>query len=211
MTQRIGVLGGSFDPIHLGHLLIAEEARRALQLDTVVFVPAGVQWMKEGIDVAPAAARLDMTRLAIEGNDGFQVSDVEVIRPGPSYTVETIEVLRAGAWREAEVFFILGQDALAGVGDWKRPEDLIRLCQLAVMPRVDAPPIDLAKLGGVVQGMADRVTVLGEAPRLEISSSALRRRLGRRESVRYLVPDAVVDYIVRTGLYRTATTALPTS
>ena len=211
MTQRIGVLGGSFDPIHLGHLLIAEEARRALRLDSVVFVPAGVQWMKEGSDVAPATARLDMTRLAVQGNDGFQVSDVEVTRPGPSYTVETIEVLRAGAWREAEVFFILGQDALAGVGDWKRPEDLIRLCRLAVMPRVDAPPIDLKNLGELAPGLADRVTVLADAPRLEISSSELRRRLGRRESVRYLVPDVVVDYILRTGLYRTATTVLPAS
>jgi nicotinate-nucleotide adenylyltransferase len=198
---RIGVLGGSFDPIHIGHLVIAEEARLRLSLDTVLFVPTGFQWMKEGRQTAPGAERIEMVRLATASNAAFEVSDVEVSRPGPSYTVDTLSILRRQRGPEAELFFILGQDALADLPRWSRPEQLLQLCTLVAMPRVDSPPVDLAGLERQLPGLRDRLVLLEDAPRLEVSSSALRARIARNESVRYLVPDAVAEYIARRGLY----------
>ena len=198
---RIGVLGGSFDPPHVGHLAIAEEARLRLSLDRIVFVPAGLQWMKVGRDVASGEDRIQMVRLATASNAAFQVSDLEVTRPGPSYTVDTLTRLRQQEGADTDFTFILGQDAMADLLEWSRPEELIALCTLAVMPRVDAAPLDLEGMERHLPGLRDRVVMLDEAPRLEISSSTLRARLGRGESVRYLVPDAVADYIEERGLY----------
>lgn len=201
-ASRTGILGGSFDPIHVGHLRIAEEALLALNLERVTFVPAGLQWMKEGDDVAPAADRLEMARLATEGNDRFDASDVETRRPGPSYTVDTLLSVREELGANAEVYFILGQDAFAELHLWSRPTQLIELCRLAVMPRVDGPPVDLADMDRRVQGVSSRTDVLNDAPRIDVSSSELRGRLERGEDVGDLVPDVVADYIARRGLYR---------
>ena len=205
-ASRTGILGGSFDPIHVGHLRIAEEARLALNLERVTFVPAGLQWMKKGDDVAPAADRLEMVRLATEGNDQFDVSDLEIRRPGPSYTVDTLLSIREQLGANAEVHFILGQDAFAEVHLWSRPSELIELCRFAVMPRVDGPPIDLADMDSRVPGVSLRTDVLHEAPRIDVSSSGLRGRLERGEDVGGLVPDVVVGYIARRGLYRATVT-----
>ncbi len=187
----------------MGHLRIAEEARLALGLDGVTFVPAGIQWMKAGAEVASASDRLEMVRLAIEGNESFDVSDVEVQRPGPSYTVDTLKAFRATLGGDTELYFILGQDAFAELHLWSRPSELIELCRLAVMPRVDGLAIDLGGMDARVAGVSDRTVVLSDAPRIEVSSSELRSRLERGESVRYLVPDAVADYIAARGLYGT--------
>ena len=201
MAARRGILGGSFDPVHVGHLRIAEEARLALGLDGVTFVPAGLQWMKEGAAAAPAADRLEMVRLATEGNEGFDVSNLEIQRPGPTYTVDTMTAFREKLGGEAELYFILGQDAFAELHLWGRPAELIKLCRFAVMPRVDGPEIDLREMDERTPGVADRAVLVNDAPRIEVSSSELRARLGRGESVRYLTPDAVADYIARRGLY----------
>lgn len=198
---RIGVLGGSFDPIHAGHLAIAEEARRRLSLDRVVFVPAGFQWMKEGGAFASGEERLAMVRLATAANPAFQVSDAEVTRPGPSYSADTLKLLHEQEAEAAEFTFILGEDAMAGLLDWSRPEELVRLCTFVVMPRVDAPTLDLEEMEASLPELEGRVVFMDDAPRLEISSSNLRARIARGESIRYLVPDAVVDYITEKGLY----------
>ena len=201
MASKRGILGGSFDPVHVGHLRIAEEARLALGLDGVTFVPAGLQWMKKGTEAAPATDRLEMVRLATEGNDGFDVSDVEIRRPGPSYSVDTLREFRQTLGSEADLYFILGQDAFADLHLWSRPAELTALCRFAVMPRVDGPAVDLRRMDEHVPGVSGRAVLLDDAPRIEVSSSELRARLGRGESIRYLVPDAVADYIARRGLY----------
>jgi nicotinate-nucleotide adenylyltransferase len=206
VTPSIGILGGSFDPIHVGHLRIAEEARLTLGLDRVTFVPAGFQWMKEGTDVAPAADRLEMVKLATAENDKFDVSDIEIRRHGPSYTVDTLRAVNEEFGSDTDVYFILGQDAFVGLNLWNRPRELIELCRLAVMPRVDGADVDLADLETKVPGVSERTTVLKDAPRIEVSSSELRARLERGESVRYLVPEAVAAYITRRGLYRSTVT-----
>ena len=204
MASRIGILGGSFDPVHVGHLRIAEEARVALELERVTFVPTGFQWMKEGAEVAPAADRLEMVRLATKGNERFDVSDAEILRPGPSYTVDTVQAARDEVGPGTEIYFILGQDAFAELPQWSRPAELIGLCRLAVMPRVDGPDVDLEDLETRVRGVSERTTMLRDAPRIDVSSSELRGRLERGESVRDLLPEAVEAYIARRGLYRGA-------
>lgn len=199
--MRVGVLGGSFDPVHVGHLMIAEEARGRLSLDKVLFVPAGLQWMKEGRQAASAADRLEMVRRALAGNPAFEASDIEVTRPGPSYTVDTLEVLRRQWGPDTEIFFILGWDALAEVHRWHRPQDLLRLCHLVGMPRIDGP-LDLEALEAELPGLRGRLILLDTAPRFEISSTDLRGRLARGEGARYLVPEAALEYIRARGLYR---------
>ena len=134
--SRVGVLGGSFDPPHAGHLMIAQEAGERVGLDRVLFVPAGEQWLKEGQDVAPAAHRLAMTHLLVGAEATFAVSDVEVTRPGPSYTVDTLRILREESPPDTEFFFILGEDAVADLPRWYRPQELVSLCEFIAMPRM---------------------------------------------------------------------------
>ena len=199
---RVGVLGGSFDPPHAGHLMIAEEAMRRVGLDAVLFVPAGEQWLKEGQVVAPATHRLAMARLAAASCEGSQVSDVEVRRPGPSYTVDTLQLLRDRYGADIELFFILGEDALADVPRWSRPQELAALCTLIAMPREDrSSRPNLEAVYGAVPGLKDRVIVLEQAPRMDLSSSEVRRMIADGESLRCAVPNAVMKYIDAHRLY----------
>jgi nicotinate-nucleotide adenylyltransferase len=198
MTARIGVLGGTFDPIHYGHLAIAEEARVAMEFDYVLLVPAGQQPLKHGSHVATPEQRLAMTRLAAAGNPGLRVSPLEVERDGPSYTVTTLEQLRRTVG--GELHFILGADALADLHRWRQAARLIELAWLVAIARPGFAP-DLAALDARLPGASKRVTVL-EGPQLDISSSALRERLAIGRPVRYLLPDAVLAYIEEHRLYR---------
>ncbi len=200
-AKRIGVLGGSFDPPHAGHLMIAREARARVGLDAVLFIPAGEQWLKEGQAVAAATHRLAMTHLAVQRQEACAVLDVEVTRPGPSYTVDTLTHLAERADAPTEWFFILGADALDDLPRWSRPQELARLCSLIVMPRAASGPSDVSAVSAAVPGLRERVIILEDAPRVDISSSSVRRMMADGAPMRGIVPDAVARYIAAHRLY----------
>ena len=202
-VSRVGILGGSFDPPHAGHLMIAREAMERVGLDTVLFIPAGEQWLKEGQDVAPAAHRLAMTRLLIGSAAEFAVSDMEITRPGPTYTVDTLRELRATSQPDTEYYFILGEDSVADLPRWHKPEELVTLCRFIAMPRADAEGRpDLTAAYDAVPGLRERVTVLEDAPRMDVSSSSVRSMVKAGEDLTDLVPDEIVGYFTEHGLYR---------
>jgi nicotinate-nucleotide adenylyltransferase len=190
---RLGVFGGTFDPIHLGHLRAAENALESLELDRVAFVPAGTPPHRE-LPSSSAIDRYAMTALATAGHPRFTVSDAELRREGPSYTVDTVAGLRRES-PEALVFVIVGSDTFPEMPTWKEHGRLLELCTVAVVARPGESPAD----GGAAppRGVA-RV----EGPGLAISASAIRARARQGESIRYLVPDAVADYISKRALYR---------
>jgi nicotinate-nucleotide adenylyltransferase len=199
--MNIGVLGGTFDPIHSGHLVIAEEARLRLGLAKVLFVPAGRPWLKTGRKITPAARRVEMVKLAIAANTCFELSTVEVDRPGPSYTVETISVLQQQLGAEARIFFLVGWDSLAELPEWKEPVRLIQLCKLVAVTRPDFSRPDLKVLEISVPGVTQSVIWLDMGP-IDISSSDIRKRVAQELSIHGLVPDKVADYIKEKKLYR---------
>jgi nicotinate-nucleotide adenylyltransferase len=195
---NIGVLGGTFDPIHIGHLIIAEEARIKLALAEVLFVPTGQPWLKQDRDITPAAHRVEMVRRAIEDNPSFKLSTLEVDRPGPSYTVDTLESLQDQLSSETSLFFVLGRDTLADLPLWKEPSEVIRLCRLVVPPRLGSR--DLRHLEEAIPGLQERVVQL-DMPVIGISSSEIRQRIARGLSIRYLVPPGVEEYIAEQRIY----------
>jgi nicotinate-nucleotide adenylyltransferase len=196
---NIGVLGGTFDPIHIGHLIVAEEARIKLGLREVLFVPAGQPWLKRDRDITQAVHRVEMVRRAITGNPHFKPCTLEVERLGPSYTVDTLAMLRKQLGNEASFFFVLGRDTLAELPLWKEPEKLVQLCRLVVAPRLGSK--DLKHLETAIPGLLDKVIQL-DMPVIGISSSGIRQRLAQELSIRYLVPKGVEEYIVEHELYR---------
>lgn len=200
MNLRLGILGGTFDPIHHGHLFAAEEARHQLALDQVLFVPAGNPPHKPSRPIAPVHHRLRMLELAIVGKPSFAISRVDVNRPGPNYTVGTLELLRAEWGSEPTLFFIEGTDSLAEILTWYRPQRLIELCELAVVRRAGIE-IDLERLEQHLPGLTERVHWV-QMPRLEISSTDLRARVQEGRPISYLLPPAVEAYILEQGLYR---------
>jgi nicotinate-nucleotide adenylyltransferase len=197
--SRIGVLGGTFDPIHYGHLAAAEEARAALELERVLFVPARVSPLKQDRPLTAAHHRLTMTRLATAANPAFQVSTVDLEREGPSYTVDTLALLQAELGPAAELYFIVGLDSLAELPQWHDPARLIRLCRIVAVSR---PPheCDLAALERALPGVTERVSLL-RIPLLDIASSDLRQRVREGRPIRYYVPPAVAEYIHIHKLY----------
>lgn len=198
--QRIGVLGGTFDPIHYGHLAIAEEAGWALQLDRIYVVPTARQPLKQHEHSATPPQRMEMVRCACAGNPLLLPSEIELRRPPPSYTVDTLEELRAEIGPHAELWFILGADALADFPRWQAAERILALAHLAAVARPGAT-FDPARLEAALPGLSARTTLL-EGPALEISSSGLRQRIAAGRPVRYQMPDRVCDYIAAQGLYR---------
>lgn len=203
MTEStdIGVFGGTFDPIHLGHLVAAEEVRVKLDLDRILFVPAGRPWLKVDRPVSPAKHRLEMIRLAIADRPQFALSTVEVDRPGPSYTVETLELLRRQLGAEARIFFLLGSDGLPDLPEWREPRRLIQLCRLAVFARPGRPVPSLESLETAIPGLSENV-VFVEVPQVDVSATQIRRQVAEGVSVRDWLPPMVEDYILTHGLYR---------
>ncbi len=212
--QQIGVLGGTFDPIHLAHLRLAEEAREQLGLHQVLFMPAPLPWRKANRKVTPVEHRLAMVRLAIAGNPFFEVSTIELEQSGPTYTANTLAALQRQFAVErqppdslpdrradgAALHFILGADALFDLPNWHEPQQIIALARLAVTARASARMPDLAALELLVPSVSaalERVVM----PALEISSSDIRSRAGEGRSLRYLLPPAVIDYITVHQLY----------
>lgn len=199
--MRVGVLGGTFDPIHLAHLIMAEEARVRLALEHVVFIPTGEPWLKAVQPVTPPQVRLDMVRQAVACNPHFRVSSVEVDRPGPSYSVDTLDALRREEGPDAELYFILGMDAVADLPRWHAPERFLELCTPVVFARTDHGPAGLDDLEHSLPGVKEKVMFL-EGPVMEISSTDIRRRVAKGVSIRYLVPAQVERFITEHGLYR---------
>ncbi|MCU0510620.1 MAG: nicotinate-nucleotide adenylyltransferase [Anaerolineae bacterium] len=197
---RVGILGGSFDPPHIGHLILAEEARDQLGLDKVLFAPAGQQPLKQGQKVTAAEDRVRMTELAIADNGSFEVSRGDVDRPGPHYTVDLIAIIAAQLPRDAEIFFLMGFDSLRDLPKWRDPDKLIRIARLVALTRPDVP-IDWNALEAALPGVRERVRLL-DMPELEIASRDLRERVRTGRSIRYMVTDAVGAYIEEQGLYR---------
>jgi nicotinate-nucleotide adenylyltransferase len=198
MAARIGILGGTFDPIHYGHLAIAEEARQALQLDRVLFVPAAQQPLKRGAHIATPEQRFAMTQLACAPNAAFEVSRIELDRPGPSFTLTTLEALVAA--RIGELHFILGDDALADLARWHAAARVVELARIIAIGRPGSTP-DLTRILQALPALSERLTIL-TGPALGISSTALRQRVAASQPIRYQTPDAVVAYIDKHGLYR---------
>jgi nicotinate-nucleotide adenylyltransferase len=201
--MRVGLFGGSFDPIHLGHLLIAESVRESASLDSVCFLPTAMAPHKQGQGVSPAKQRVEMLQLALAGFEEFLIDTMEIDRGGVSYTVDTLEALRESR-PEDDLFLIMGGDALAELPTWKSPE---RICQLAtpiVVARPGAPPIDLDVIRPLVEParLAEVESLRVTLPLIEMSSTDLRRRVAERKSIRFRTPRAVEKYIETQKMYR---------
>lgn len=198
---RLGVLGGSFDPIHLGHLVLAEGVREALGLEKVLLVPAGTPPHKLNHSMAAAEDRMEMTQLAAEGNPFLEVSDIEVRRSGPSYTIDTIREL--ADIHDGEVFLIVGGDTVSELGTWKSVGELLRICSLAVGMRPGAELPGREELERKTGAGADQIlTNVVNIPQMDISSTDIRKRAREGRTIRYLVPERVREYIEREGLYK---------
>jgi len=193
--RRLGIMGGTFDPVHIGHLVCAEEARWQFGLDEVVFVPAGQPWQKR--QVTPAEDRYLLTVLATASNPHFSVSRLEIDRGGPTYTLETLRALRE-FHSAADLFFITGADAVLEILTWKDPDSLLQTARFiaATRPEFDLGKLDLGRFG-------DRVSVI-QIPALAISSTDIRRRVREGRPIHYLVPAEVASYIEERHLYEHA-------
>jgi nicotinate-nucleotide adenylyltransferase len=190
---RLGVMGGTFDPVHNGHLVAASEVASLFALDEVVFVPTGEPWQKGDRSVSAAEHRYLMTVIATADNARFSVSRVDLDRTGPTYTIDTLTDLRAARGPDVQMYFITGADALAQILSWRDAE---RLAGLAHFVGVTRPGHVLTD-----PGLPRAQVSLVEIPALAISSSNCRERVGLNQPIRYLVPDGVVQYIAKTGLY----------
>jgi len=190
-------MGGTFDPIHHGHLVAAEEARWQFDLDTVLFVPTGQPWQKP-VGVSPAEDRYRMTVIATASNPAFEVSRVEIDHPGPTYTVDTLRRLRAELGEDARLFFITGADAVLHILTWKDREEVLALAEFIAATR---PGYDLERLTERLPLARERLHPM-EIPMLAISSTEIRARVARGAPIQYLVPDGVVEYVAKRGLYR---------
>ena len=199
--MNIGILGGTFDPIHSGHLIIAEEAKGKYGFKRLLFVPAGQPWMKSDHEITPAGHRVEMVRRAIAGKKGFEISMVEVDRPGPSLSVDTVDILRRQLGRSTELYFIVGWDSLAGLSQWKEPERLVKMCKLVGVNRPGFDRPDLRELEPDIPGVLKSVLWLDIKP-IDISSSEIRKRVAEGLSIHGMVPEAVESYIKENKLYR---------
>lgn len=196
---RVGVLGGTFDPIHIGHLILAEEARDQLDLSIVYLVPAGDPPHKRERRLAPVDDRLQMIERAIAGNPVFRASRVDADRPGPHYTLDMVRIFQEQLPLGGELYFLMGYDSLAELPGWHRPQELVAACRLVALTRYNVP-LDWGHLEARLPGIRERVTLL-DMPELEISSNQIQARVRAGRSIRYLVPEAAREYIEENGLY----------
>lgn len=198
--RRIGIMGGTFDPIHHGHLLAAEEARWKFRLEQVLFIPAGQPWQKPS-GVSPAEDRYLMTVIATASNPAFTTSRIEIDHPGPTYTADTLRQLHAELGAGVRLFFITGADAVLQILTWREQEEVVKLAEVIAATR---PGYDLGGLASLLDQLpaaAGRVHTM-EIPGLAISSTEIRARVARGAPIQYLVPDGVAAYVRKRGLYR---------
>lgn len=198
--MRLGVFGGTFDPVHLGHLAVARGALQHLVLDEVVFMPAGRPWMKEGVYLAEGYHRLAMVELAIDGQHGFSTSDMELRREGLTYTVDTLREMANSSQGENDVHLILGADAYSSFELWKEPSEILGMCTLAVAARPGGGEPDFRKLDRLLAENTEKAIAV-PVEQLDISGSDIRDRLIRGLSLTGYVPEKVEKYIYEHGLY----------
>ena len=202
--ERIGILGGTFDPIHLGHLIIAEQARDQYELDRVLLIPSGHSYFKDNRSkkVQSAQVRLRMTQIAAEGYAPFEVSDIEVNRPGNTYSFETLEELKANN-PDAKLFFIVGADTVCAMRTWREPARIFAVCTILAAMREDQ--VDPEKLREETRSLEKdfgaRIYPVS-IPNIGISSTQIRERAALGKSIHYLVPDPLESYIIETGIYK---------
>ena len=202
--RRVGLIGGTFDPVHYGHLVIAEEVCAVLTLDDMIFIPAGQPPHKPGRRITRAEDRLKMLELAIASNQAFSLSRIEIERVGVSYTVETLRTLRAEWGVEVMLYFVIGWDSLEELHTWYNPGGLLACLDYLVAvsrPGYQEEKGYRARLEGRLPGITERLLVV-EAPQLEISSTDLRRRVTEGRPIKYQVPEVVEQYIIQHGLYQ---------
>jgi len=199
--SRIGLLGGTFDPVHFGHLILAETARDTLRLDKVYFVPAGDPPHKMGNVIARAETRLAMLNMAIADNEAFEISLIDITRKGPDYTAEMLEIARKKLLQpDDDLWFLMGLDSVIDFPNWHEPERIRQLARLAAATR-PGYDIDWRPLEKALPGISHEVTLL-PMPGVDIASNNIRRRILHGSSIRYLVPESVRQYIIKQGVYR---------
>ncbi len=197
--KRVGIFGGTFDPIHMGHLIVAETIMDEFHLDKVVFIPAAVPPHKLDKQISPAKHRYMMTMLATCSNPRFQVSDMEMHRQGPSYSRDTLAQLIEEHGRDTEFYFIVGADSVENLHTWNRIDELLTMCHFIGASRPGCMP-DMEKIAQRFGPLAEKIHCL-ETPELEISSTEIRHRVGQKRTIRYIVPETVEQYIYKEKLY----------
>lgn len=200
MIKKIGIMGGTFNPIHIGHLILAETARIQYDLDEILFIPSGKSYMKQQMDIPSGKVRAHMTSLAIEGNPYFALSLMEIMREGNTYTYETLETLKAQN-PNTEYYFILGEDSLFAIEKWQNPQKIFKLCTILAAVRSDG---DLENIKTEAKRLSDKYNggvLLLNCGNMDISSTKIRENVKNGQSIRYIVPDKVIHYIEETGLY----------
>ena len=198
--MRVGVFGGTFDPVHLGHLAVARGALHQLNLDDLIFMPAGRPWMKESVYLAEGHHRLAMVQLAIEGHQSFSTSDMELKREGLTYTVDTLREMSNSSQGENDVYLILGADAYSSFELWKEPSEILSMCTLAVAGRPGGDEPDFEKLDSILAGSTDKAISV-PVEQLDISGSDIRDRIVRGLTLSGYLPEDVEKYIYKHGLY----------
>ena len=192
--MRIGIMGGTFNPIHYGHLVSASEVCNKFKLDKAIFIPSALNPLKTSSNLADARHRLKMIKLAIAGNPLFEVSDIEIKRGGASYTIDTIKAFAKKYGKDVNLYFIIGADAFLEINSWASPDALLKMCKFIVMTR---PGYDAKKAKQVFS----KHTEIMEITHLEISSSAIRKRIKSSSPIKYLLPEKVENYIHKHRLY----------
>ena len=201
MKKRVGIMGGTFNPIHIGHLIIAEAAYEAYDLDEVLFVPSGISYMKDQSEILDAKKRVHMTGLAIEDNPHFALSTIEIDRDGNSYSYETLETLRKQN-PDTEYYFLVGSDTLFALETWKHPEILLPSCTILVAVRDGVPMEKMQEHASYLEEKFGGNIKLLTTPNIEISATDIRNRIAHNRNVKYFVPDAVLDFINKYDLYK---------
>lgn len=198
--MKIGVIGGTFDPIHNGHLIVAEYARTSLNLDKLIFIPSGIHPFKDNKSITEPKKRVDMISLAIDSNKYFEISPIEIHRKGTTYTIDTIMELKK-EYNEDEIYFIIGSDIIFEIEKWKSFEELIQLCKFILLyrPGKEEDHIDkkIEELYSAYKIQFEKV----KSPLIEISSTEIRARVKNKLSIKYLVPESVEEYILKNNLY----------
>ncbi len=205
MGKRVGIMGGTFDPVHNGHLIIAEMALENFELDEILFVPSGIPWLKDVSKVLNKKTRVSLTGIAIEDNPHFALSTIEIDREGNSYSYETVEELKKSN-PDTDYYFIMGADSLFDLEIWKNPEILMKNCTLLVAVRDDYDQQQMRdRISYLVHKYQAKIELLA-TPRVDISSTMIRERIAAGKCVRYMLPDPVIEYIKKMQLYQNTET-----
>ena len=199
--KRIGILGGTFNPVHMGHLFMAEYARVEMNLDMILFIPTGVPYMKNNKEILSSDIRMQMLEMSITSNSFFATSDIEIKREGNTYTFETLEELHQ-LYPNADLFFLVGADCLFTIEHWYQPQRIFDNCTLLAANRNDVPQMELLEKKKFLENMFQAHVILLDVPQMDIPSTKIRENIKSGRSIRYMVTDAVHDYILQNNFYQ---------